>query len=434
MRSFIFLVFVSVTLSSSLCAAWVFPRHLPDGVYHITLPDEDNSETKPIIKRAYRFKDEQLLPNGPPEYLPDLAPPVLPVQDIPGDYGKVPLDVLDWDCIYSEPPYDLADYQIARANLMSFCNRWVVPRRMAHISAARRGEVVVYVCNYKQKRQSCSGREYKWAETHYFNSCGDTTPGWVFLKGDKAYGRGWIGEELCDLKIGRDNPHVNQVVWAGRPPEWGAHKDRPKFHKNVDKYINWMPEANGHTSPTENFRAEWEFPDPDGRPDHEVEIIQKIEEQYKGDPYNQEIRPYDPMSEQKDKLDKEKADKEGAEEEMAEEWVDYEEMKIAMEEAAQKEAAKKEAAKGEPAKEEPAKEEPAKEEPAKEVDDLVDYEAMEAAKENAAKEDAAKKIEDLVDYQEKKAAMEEAAKKEAAKKEASREGGGEDEGCDGGGG
>lgn len=336
MKSYIVLIALLATLS----AAWVFPRHLPDGVYHITLPHEDDKEGKPLVrrsheivddgifkevdglaehgdspaklgkrhdwygeesiknteakhedknypKRPYEFKDDQLLfHKGPPGYPPEGIPPLLRAHEIPGDYGYLPVQVKHWDCIYNTPPYEPADYQIAFDNLGSYCTRWNVNGRSAHISAARRGEVVVYFCNYQRFRQPCSRRQLLWLTEHFLDHfCGETTPGWAYSQVDHfTYGRGWVGQELCEMKAGIPNPPVKKTVWAGRPPDWGSYKNRPPFHMNVDKHINWMPEANGHTDQVGHFRAEWEFPGPDGGPDKEVPIVEKVEGKQRG-PY-----------------------------------------------------------------------------------------------------------------------------------------------------
>ncbi|KAH6999749.1 hypothetical protein EDB80DRAFT_812919 [Ilyonectria destructans] len=323
---------VLIALLASLCIAWVFPRHLPDGLYHITLPHEDDKEAKPLVRRAYElvddellheadnaakhgkrgwyeddsilnteakhedktypkrpyeFKDEQLLIHeAPPKYPPEGAPPTLRPHDIPGDYGDLPVRVSHWDCNYSTPPYEPTDYEIARDNLGSYCTRWEVNKRTAHISAARRGEVVVYVCNYSHFRQPCSRRQLDWLTEHFLDHfCGEGTPAWAYSMEDHmSYGRGWIGQELCEMKVGIRNPPVTKVVWAGRPPDWGSYKNKPPWHKNIDKHINWIPEANGHTDQIGGFRAEWEFPGPDGGPDKEVPIVEKVEGKPRG-PY-----------------------------------------------------------------------------------------------------------------------------------------------------
>ncbi|KAH7133042.1 hypothetical protein B0J13DRAFT_528975 [Dactylonectria estremocensis] len=379
-----FILYATLGLTS-LCGAWVFPRDLPDGVYHIEIPDKDDTKAKPLVKRANPEADLTFKPSfygedqwkyksahGVPEnfrywyedvleepkhikyaekpkhskklehfmnikdgkkrkrpknietnvkfgelrrvketapltepnwlinrkkhkdpkhlvYAPQKDAPSLPVLDPPGDHGEVPVHALDKRCIYSKPRYDQheADYEIARANLINYCSRWGLPSRSSHVSAARSGEVIVYACNLKWKDNICSAREYVWIEKQFLDStCGHNTPGWakVDRKG-RMYGRGWTGDDIC-VDTGVEEFPVQNIIWAGRPPEWG-NKNKPWFHKTVDRYINNLPLANGFTTPDRGFRAEWDLLRLDGMPDDEKSIKEKYKQRPRppGGPY-----------------------------------------------------------------------------------------------------------------------------------------------------
>ncbi|KAH7153405.1 hypothetical protein EDB81DRAFT_758355 [Dactylonectria macrodidyma] len=300
------ILYVTLTLTS-LCAGWVFPRDLPDGVYHITLSDEHDAEATSIVKRGstpeyvQKWWDTDLHADGgkplelnDPFALPDELPPTLPVNDPPGDPGLTRLTphVKEgaWRCIYNQPPYERPEYEIARSNLLNYCSRWGLPRRTAHISAARHGQVVVWVCNMEKKENTCSGLDYLWLEKHYLDQyCEPGTPGWVRVhQFNLAYGRGWIGDDICPIDYDTGKPHmipiprerpVKGIIWAGRPPEWGS-GERPMNHKLVDERINWLSAANGRPTSKHDFMAEWDFPGPDGLPDTEKAIKENATTKY----------------------------------------------------------------------------------------------------------------------------------------------------------
>ncbi|KPM45550.1 hypothetical protein AK830_g895 [Neonectria ditissima] len=259
---------------SPFSAAWVFPRHLPDGVYHITLPNPDDTAGKAtIVKRAQAYGDKpRVKPEhrliGEPQADTDFytehlmhnqdmwneRPPALQPHDgAPGDRGDVPFvladKVHDWDCVFREPPLERAAYLEARANLMDYCDRWALNGRSAHIAAARRGETVVYACSYDWNPAPCSRREFRWAEEHYMDpidKCGELRSAWVYSrKVERSYGRGWAGSNICEFDAGfRSTPDVDKLLWIGRPPS-GKKKpeDKAWWDDNTGAAVNFQQSA-----------------------------------------------------------------------------------------------------------------------------------------------------------------------------------------------
>ncbi|KAK7418688.1 hypothetical protein QQZ08_011163 [Neonectria magnoliae] len=272
---------------SSLSAAWVFPRHLPDGVYHITLPDETNTTGKALIKRAkpwggrpYGAQPYGAQPEPEMDFVTEHLlhaqdmwnerPPVMLPYDTPGDRGVVPFNVepADWDCVFSEPPLEREAYEEARLNLMDYCDHWQLARRSAHISAARRGETVVYACSFARFPAPCSRREFRWAEENFmdpWDRCGELRSAWAYSREfDKSYGRGWAGSAICEFDRGhRATSDVDKLVWIGRPPMGKKKTPKEWWDDNTGAGVNFQQAAK-FVKGIKDWAIDWRQPWDDG--------------------------------------------------------------------------------------------------------------------------------------------------------------------------
>ena len=132
------------------------------------------------------------LKNGPPQ--PDFVP-----RDNLTFVEHEYLLVSRYDCTHEAELFGLRDIEQARATMLDFCDRFMVPGRTRLLGASKNGEVAYYVCNYSKKPVGCSRREFAQAEDRWLDRmCGVMGAGYIHMpKWMKMYGRAYTDTDVC---------------------------------------------------------------------------------------------------------------------------------------------------------------------------------------------------------------------------------------------
>lgn len=208
--------------------AYVVPADLPDGTYivphlnnleastddvpitNLTFITANNPSTT-IHARQYNddgtehsffpqigWPEDPRIPSVPqPNFPLDIEYP--PIRDN-GTYRPLEhIDATRWDCFHDARNFNPRDIAQARASMMDYCDRFLVPMRTRNMAVSKYGNVVVYVCNWEWEHQICDRREYAEVEGKWLNRmCGTLGPGFVAMDGwKKAYGRAYVGMRIC---------------------------------------------------------------------------------------------------------------------------------------------------------------------------------------------------------------------------------------------
>ncbi|KAH6885727.1 hypothetical protein B0T10DRAFT_608176 [Thelonectria olida] len=287
-------IFISILAIASICVAWVIPSDLPDGVWDITLTEDDDGVAGHTIQKRGDLESNMALTEGDmtrkeeddglsrhtiqkrehldgeidPSLLIDgknhtestdlLGPPEprLPLRP----YGKKnrykKFKISHFQCVFFEPDlYDPA-YKLAKENLFAYCKRYQLPKRTVHIAAAKSGDVIVYACNWGRKLTTCDESEWISGERWYLDRyCGSMQPGWFVSRNSrKTYGRAWIGSDVCRKNAFGKQAHVRKHTWIDKPKEWGKDVEIPpeeneKKGNFVFDILPYVPEYKGIKSP-----------------------------------------------------------------------------------------------------------------------------------------------------------------------------------------
>ncbi|CAM1510479.1 Fc.00g008140.m01.CDS01 [Cosmosporella sp. VM-42] len=189
---------------------WIIDHDLPDGRYHIALPQaNDTNTTKPLVKRYPHDMASGLERRGSEGSLNlvkryynkhnGVYPKRLTDDKwvIEKETGKVPIPITENGCEDHSRDLDEDDYLASKQSFFNWCALY--HGYGDHIELSLKGTVAVFACT-NGPQMSCSGKEYEYAEKVFDKACGEKKPGWIYARDwAKGYGRAFKGTDVCGV-------------------------------------------------------------------------------------------------------------------------------------------------------------------------------------------------------------------------------------------